>query len=283
MQKEEWFDNRIDNIAGCRRSHLNFAHRYIFFCLHLEGFINFVRIVFENLHSALVMEDDVDWSVYLKDQLEQVAAGTRYIGDPSSEYKNPESPYGDDWDMLWIGHCGSSFRDKSPHYVIENDPTVPPVHHRPQQNTPDFLGSGYDNSTRVVYTAGGGLCTQGYALSLRGARKLLQFYLDEQNFAPIDLGLHQICHDQSLDFKCLAVFPTLLGSHRAVGPTNRDSDIQRWNSDAPISIREKGETFNVVHSMRMNVGNILTGGLDAVTPQWDDIPPPKGDVRTRFV
>lgn len=229
------------------------------------------------------MEDDVDWSVYLKDQLEQVAAGSRYISDPSSQNKNPLSPYGDDWDMLWIGHCGSSFRDTGPHYVIENDPTVPPAHHRPQQNTPDFLNSGYDNSTRVVYTAGGGLCTQGYALSLRGAQKLLQHYLTKQGFAPIDLGLHDICKDQNLGFKCLAVFPTILGSHRAMGPTNRDSDIQRWKSDAPISIREKGETFNVVHSMRMNVENILMGGWEAVMPQWDDIPEPTGPVRIRYV
>lgn len=230
------------------------------------------------------MEDDVDWSVYLKDQLEQLGTGTRYITDPTSQNDiNLESPYGNDWDMLWIGHCGSSFRDSAPHYVIENDPTVPPVNHRPQQNTPDFASSGYDNNTRVVYTAGGGLCTQGYALSLRGARKLIQHYLYKDGFAPIDLGLHEICKDQNMGFKCLAIFPTLLASHRAAGPTNRDSDIMLGIMDAPIHIREKGETYNVVHSTRLNVETLLTKGMEGITPQWDDIPPLTGGVRTKFV
>lgn len=30
IQKEEWYEKRFDNIAGCWRSHLNFAHRYTF-------------------------------------------------------------------------------------------------------------------------------------------------------------------------------------------------------------------------------------------------------------
>lgn len=228
------------------------------------------------------MEDDADWSVYLKDQLVHVAAGSRYVSDPSRETTAFQSPYGDDWDMLWLGHCGSEFRDQSPHYLIENDPTVPPPNRRTQDHAPDTNSAGYENTTRVVYTAGGGLCTQAYALSLRGAQKVLLHYTSPIRFAPIDLGLHAACHDQILGFKCIGVFPALWGSHRPAGPTNRDSDIQRWDPNAKVDIREKGLTWNIVHSMRLNAENILTHGLDAITTQWP-MPQLTGEIRTRYV
>lgn len=232
--------------------------------------------------SALVMEDDADWSVYLKDQLEHVATGSRYISDPTSKTTDLLSPYGNDWDMLWLGHCGSSFRpDGGPRYVIENDPTVPPPEHRIIDNGPKYAEEGYDNHTRIIYMANGGLCTQAYALSQRGARKVLQWYLNRQDFEPIDLGLHTFCQDQIMGFKCVAAAPALWGSHRAAGPMNKDSDIQRWNPDEPISVREKGETYNIVHSMRMNGENILVNGLEGVTTQWD-MPQLEGPVRTRY-
>ncbi|MCJ1266667.1 hypothetical protein MMC22_006552 [Lobaria immixta] len=265
-KKSEWIQKKMNNIIGCWRSHLNFAH----------------RIVSENLLSGLVMEDDADWSVYLKDQLVHVAEGSRYISDPSRKTTEFQSPYGDDWDMLWLGHCGSKFRDQSPHYLIENDPTVPPPEQRTQDHAPDFDSAGYDNTTRVVYRTGDGLCTQAYALSLRGARKLLLHYTRPIHFAPIDIGLRELCHDQILGFKCIAAFPTLWGSHRPAGPKNRDSDIQRWNPDAKVEMREKGLTWNIVHSMRLNAENILVGGLDAVTTQWP-VPQLTGEILTRYV
>lgn len=239
-------------------------------------------IVRENLGSGLVVEDDADWSVYLKDQLEHVATGGQYIsGTPKGTV--PHSPYGDDWDLIWGGHCGSTFSDKQTRrFVIENDATVPPPQHRSNSKAPDLASAGYDNTTRVVYTAGGGLCTQSYALSLRGARKILLHYGTRLGFSPIDLGLHQLCHEQILGFKCMAVFPQLFGSHRTAGYTNRDSDIAGQGSKGRGGFREKGMTFNIVHSVRLNAEQILVNGVGAVTAQWDDMPEIKEGIRTRF-
>lgn len=242
------------------------------------------RIVTENLLSALVMEDDADWSVYLKDQLVHVAEGSRYVSNPSRNTTEFQSPYGNDWDMLWLGHCGSKFRDQSPHYLIENDPTVPPPDRRIQDHAPDTASAGYANTTRIVYTTGDGLCTQAYALSLRGAQKVLLRNTSPIKFEAIDIGLRTICHDQTLGFKCIAVFPALWGSHRPAGPTNRDSDIKKSDADADakVDMRETGLTWNIVHSMRLNAENILTHGLGAVTPQWP-MPELTGEIRTRYV
>jgi hypothetical protein len=240
-----------------------------------------VSIVSQNLGSGLVIEDDADWSIYLKDQLEHVAVGSQYISS-TEDTPVPFSPYGDDWDMLWLGHCGSTFpKERHRRFVVENDPTVPPPQHRSNNNVPDFAAAGYDNTTRVVYVAGGGLCTQSYALSLRGARKILLHYTTRLGFAPIDLGLHRLCNEHILDFKCVAVFPQLWGSHRSAGYTSRDSDI---NSNGALKgdIREKGMTFNIVHSVRLNAEQIIVNGVKAVTSQWDDVPRLKDPIRTRF-
>lgn len=156
---------------------------------------------------------------------------------------------------------------------------MPPPQHRSNNKAPDFESAGYDNTSRVIYTAGGGLCTQSYALSLRGARKILLHYSTRLGFAPIDLGLHQLCHDRILNFNCLAVFPQLWGSHRVAGNTNKDSDIQRGGKG---SIRDKAMTFNIVHSVRLNAERILVNGTGAVTSQWDDMPTLTEGLRTRL-
>lgn len=245
--------------------------------------IHDLSIVTGNLLSGLVIEDDADWDVHLKDQLEQLAVGSQYVR-PGANNTVPESPYGDDWDLLWLGHCGSSFStSETRRYVIENDPTVPPPNHRSNNKVPDFAAAGYDNSSRVVYTASGGLCTQAYALSLRGARKIIQHYTNVLDFAPIDIGLHSLCNSQPVGFKCIGIFPQIWGSHRSAGAINRDSDINTsGKKKGPVQIRKKPMTFNIVYSMRMNAANILEHGIDAITPQWDDMPTLNDSLKARF-
>ena len=134
------------------------------------------RVVSRNLTSALILEDDVDWDVRLKSQLRTFAEAVRALSQPVSRavlsaYADPSyptsnavqgsldptlfyindlpvtvaptvSPYGDNWDVLHIGHCGM----RSPainvphpwkgtastlprgHVVHLNDVTVPEPH-----------------------------------------------------------------------------------------------------------------------------------------------------------
>ncbi|KAL8641458.1 MAG: hypothetical protein Q9226_008633, partial [Calogaya cf. arnoldii] len=85
-------------------------------------------MVRERIQTAIVFEDDADWDVSFKDQLAEFAMGSRYISDTMT---SPRSPYGDDWDLLWLGHC-SAQQDAQDgrRLVIENDDTVPPMAHR---------------------------------------------------------------------------------------------------------------------------------------------------------
>lgn len=52
------------------------------------------RIVEEDLESALILEDDMDWEIRLRSQLEGLAEGTRFV---LANKGRPSPPYGDGW------------------------------------------------------------------------------------------------------------------------------------------------------------------------------------------
>lgn len=136
------------------------------------------KIFHEDVATALIFEDDADWDVSLRSQLVQFARGSRYISN-TSHAEIPSSPYGEDWDMLWIGHCGTSYHegDHRRVFVIPNDPTVEPPSHRHNVDQPDMRrweeGPSGDNQTRIVFHSQGGVCTPAYGISQQGARKAL--------------------------------------------------------------------------------------------------------------
>lgn len=76
------------------------------------------------------MEDDADWDVRLKPSLNGFARGARYIqsAPPTASLL---SPYGDDWDVLWVGHCGRTLPENDDRvFVIPDDPSIPPPPHQ---------------------------------------------------------------------------------------------------------------------------------------------------------
>ncbi|KAI3341191.1 hypothetical protein F4824DRAFT_496808 [Ustulina deusta] len=108
-----------------------------------------------------------------------------------------ESPYGDGWDVLWLGHCGAELptaRRESPSSAgdpfspsssssssslkisIPGDMTVPaPKHLQPHPFAlRDALADAYPAHTRVVHATCGNVCSLAYAVSQGGARKLLR-------------------------------------------------------------------------------------------------------------
>ncbi|KAI0427219.1 hypothetical protein F5Y09DRAFT_316946 [Xylaria sp. FL1042] len=230
-----------------------------------RGHMNAIRrIVEENLESALIMEDDMDWDVRLKHQLEKVAEGARYVM-PSG--KTSSSPYGDAWDVLWLGHCGEIFPETLPEnegkpihpkYTMSNDETVAPLHKI--TGLVDFAS--YPEFTRWVHVSGGPICSFAYALSQTGARKVLFDLSIDHLGGPFDNALAGFCRDgasgnlHGLQAKCLSVTPPVFFHHRAKGRFNGDSDI---HASASTDMREKGTTENIVWSARNNLRNMMLG------------------------
>ena len=250
-----------NNILGTWRAHLNVAQ----------------RVVRERISTAIVFEDDSDWDVSLRTQLEQFAQGSRYLLNSKSD-ADPHSPYGDDWDLLWLGHCGVSTHPADPrHFIISNDPTVPsPKRRINYQEVPNM--SGFSNSTRIVHRVSSGCCLYSYALSQRGAQKMLLAQSSLAKFYPIDIGIRVMCRDSD-DFKCIGVFPQIIDSHKAAGSIERDSDITNFDKQ---KVRTKGYTNNVVRSTRLNWVPLLAGKTDAIEVQYpEDTPKVTGEVTMR--
>jgi len=261
-----WNDGPLrNNQVGCWRAHLNVAQ----------------TIVRQRLSSAMIFEDDADWDVNYREQLVTFAMGSQMIlGSPAP--KTLDSPYGDGWDLLWLGHCGSSpMAGDDRRFIIENDPTVTPRDNRFVLAPAPAEMESHDNTTRIMYRAGLGICAYNYALSLRGAQKLLYYLSMSPYTAPYDLGMDAMCKDATRNFVCIGIFPQLVDSHRAAGPIMKDTDIGMPADDG--NPKTKGFSYNVVYSTKLNVNKLLDGKRGEVDSQWpDQMLPLKGPVRTRF-
>lgn len=213
-----------------------------------------------------MLEDDIDWDVRLKDQLQTFSLASRAFlqpleGDPhghslatlprdegddtiattvplSKVLQTPTppprprmSPYGDGWDVLWLGHCGTELPGRNNHekededlsdthrgssssrtdvprppppppqtplgiITINDDETVPaPRHLRPHPfaDRLDRLAMLHPPRTRAVHAAQGTTCTLGYAVSQSGARKLLWRFGVDTFTTGFDLMLRDLC------------------------------------------------------------------------------------------
>ncbi|KAK4691362.1 hypothetical protein P7C71_g5621, partial [Lecanoromycetidae sp. Uapishka_2] len=251
-----------EGIIGCWRAHMDAAQ----------------AIIRDRLSTVLILEDDADWDTHLKDQLELFAQGSQFVtGTPRG--KTPHSPYGDDWDLLWLGHCGTGISDESERrFVIENDFTVPPTEGRLNYaGVPDLEKDGYDKRTRIVFPANWGVCMYAYALSYHGAQKLLRSQSTLQSLQPIDLAIGGMCGDE---FKCIGVFPQLFDTHKAAGRVGRDSDMR---TPSEGEHRDKSFTANIVHSTKLNLDLLLKDASAKPERQWPEDSKVVGPPRTKLI
>lgn len=150
----------------------------------------------------------------VKDIMALVAEGVQTIVDwPFKPSNNTErfgepmepSPYGENWDIVWIGHCGSSNQGNGRYYAT-NDTTVPPEDHEFK-----FGSSPQDEQhrpgTRIIYDLTSTVCSTGYAISYVGAVKLVEYFKESQ--ANLDLKLMDLCREK-VDLTCVGVYPQVI-------------------------------------------------------------------------
>ncbi|PPJ53105.1 hypothetical protein CBER1_11674 [Cercospora berteroae] len=202
--------------AGAWRSHMNVIR----------------TIVEQNISSALVLEDDADWDIRIKRQMQDFAKASRLLIQPLSgtdnEYLDPTwpqpdawnseppsfevdnetstvvpmtSPYGDlsRWGMLWLGHCGCRFpwaEDKNVpigRAIISDDETVPARKHINIEFGDTQLVDQYPDHTRVVARSRVNTCTLAYAVSQDGARRMLYEFGIHRVTDPLDMMYRALC------------------------------------------------------------------------------------------
>lgn len=222
-----------------------------------------------NLTSALIVEDDVDWDVRLRLSLRDFALSAHaLLQAPKPVNLNfdhlpptpvpKDSPYGDGWDVLWLGHCGMKLPTEGGLVVHENDVTVPETQYLRSWdvNEPTPL-DGYSRHTRVVMNQKEGTCSLAYAVTQSGARRILYSLGLRRLDDAFDLMLRSWCEgtDGEEPHICLGVLPQLFDHHRRKGPGNIDSDISEPNAE----YRQTAYTNNIRWSVRMNMNKILRG------------------------
>ena len=177
------------------------------------------RIIHENITSALIMESDVDWDMRIKQSMVGIGEGVKAIADwpftppqHSRDLSIPTSPYGDKWDLVWVGHCGSSGDGNGRIYSF-NDTSAPDEDHA--WSYAERPSEGHrPPGTRIVFSFRKTVCTTAYAISNQGARKFEQKF--RQANSPIDLKIWDHCeHDPA--FSCLGVWPQVISMAESKG------------------------------------------------------------------
>lgn len=254
------------------------------------------RVVRRNLTSALILEDDVDWDVRIKHQLRDFALSTQTLTRPLVQkpdvFVDPTfpnlsedspglisdfllddlpptipsqtSPYGDNWDVLWLGHCGMQFSLEGNRLIPKGrvihrgDETVPETRYLWSLNDPFSLKDEYPEHTRAVHHAVEGICTLGYAVSQRGARELLREVAMRDVSDAFDFLLRFFCEGFKGRKKhtCLTVQPALINHHRPAGPLSAASDI----GDHGDGYQDNAMTDMVRWSTRLNAETLVDGG-----------------------
>lgn len=251
-------------------------------------------IVEENVSSALILEDDIDWDIRIKDQMRHFAAASRTLIQPlkghSDRFLDPSipkpkedegaaefnvlddrvttpstSPYGDldRWDLLWPGHCGSRFPRAEDgniplaRVVIPNDITVPKRHHLNMEFGDEELINSYPEHTRIVSRARANSCSLAYAVSQRGARRMLYELSLNRPDSPGDVTLRLACDGEGdLDpAVCLTVQPQLFQHHRPRGSRAAFSDVDDYGDD----FNEVAGSANIRWSTMLNFDRLVKG------------------------
>ena len=215
-------------------------------------------MVRNNVQSALIFEDDADWDVAFRHQMVLAADAVNFV---TTSPPGPESPFGNDWDILSLGHCAAvPQQDTENYFVIPQDPTVLPPAARLEWEKPDMgpweEGELGDTQTRLYFRTAWLSCLTAYAVSLRGAQKILYRQSMVPWNEPVDNGIGTMCKNGELDMSCVSVFPTLVGISKPAGSANRGSDIRDQDN---VYIHEQGWSEMVLYSIRQNVPRLLTG------------------------
>ncbi|KAH0842396.1 hypothetical protein FOPE_07331 [Fonsecaea pedrosoi] len=247
--------------TGCWRAHLNVMQ----------------EMLRDNIQSALVFEDDADWDLAIKYQMMQAAQATRFV-TAQPEDEKPLSPYGDYWDIIWFGHCAAQTDPENDRrYVVTDDPTVLPPWSRSEFVQPDMSVWQEDSDdylnfqTRIYFRSNWNSCTAAYAISLRGAEKVVFTQSMVPFNDPVDNGMGAMCNRHTLDFTCIAPFPTVVGISKPAGASNRGSDIRGLED---VQVIEEGWSERIMYSTRQNIPRILTGQEDFLSVFSEDSMPP---------
>ncbi|KAF2260866.1 hypothetical protein CC78DRAFT_471928 [Lojkania enalia] len=133
-------------------------------------------------HSALILEDDVDWDVNIKEIMGNFDWQLRYNntirwGQNVEKGWDEECPYGCDWDDLFLGQCGGGPNldrlDLSQVVPDEHSPKISDIHKWWQTEFKTIWNLTDSENVRVIAPVYDPICLMGYGLTRLGALRAL--------------------------------------------------------------------------------------------------------------
>ncbi|RAH45810.1 uncharacterized protein BO95DRAFT_463598 [Aspergillus brunneoviolaceus CBS 621.78] len=230
------------------------------FHIHLKAI---QRVVAESFASALIMEETVDWDVNLKMQLKGLASGMRLMQESNA---SAALPYGDRWDLLWLGHCGMRCAAASSFLLAPHDITaVPSRHLMSYRREPP---AGVKNQMRLACQIEEAVGSVAYAVTNEGAQKLLTALLEvapkqEERF---DVVASRLCQTEVLS--CFSTYPAIMG-RRSVDceKGQKDSNAVDLNEDCPSGVMFS--TLDNLDSLSNSTSKVKSAYQDAVIKEID--------------
>jgi len=269
-----WKGTEATGDYGCWRAHLNI----------------YQHMLQNSIHTALVLEDDVDWDIFLRAQMIEFARGVRTLQNATMPL---QSPYGDNWDVLALGHTGANNKPNKVqrYWVVDNDPTVIAETRRTWSRKPNLNASSLSgNYSRIVMEISKFTATTAYGISLRGAARLLYDQSLLPNANAIDMAMLALCGKDIYESPfCYGAYPMLFGRYRAIGPQDKDSDRRAISNDAKLGsggFQESKDRLTpksefTVFPVSLNLGKLLRG--ESVVASVDPTTDLMGEVDLRNV
>jgi GR25 family glycosyltransferase involved in LPS biosynthesis len=204
--------------------------------------------------TALILEDDIDWDVNIHDIMalvsENMKTALSSAKGPSSSVTSSGPYYHEYWDTLWFGACLSEVPDDvEKTLTVYDDPYAPADEDlRPydrnyfKQLNIDYPTSG--SGMRAIHHARRPTCTYGYAVSKKGAERLLYNVGYRGLSAPVDLVIGGSVMAGRLTG--MMVWPPVFTYWRVGG--SKDSDISGTPGTDKGNLQ--GRTFSLKNSAR---------------------------------
>lgn len=184
------------------------------------------------------------------------------------------------WDILWFGHCGSPMWGSGSSRIYSwRDPSTPDEDHEWSFDL-GFSHEQHVPGSRAVYLFSRTTCSTGYAITRRGAKKLVQYFQDTND--NLDIELSRSCVDRN-DMVCMGVWPQIfnaIGSQSNIdhsGDGVKAGDGEKAVKEDEYSLEETEEQGrsrsagpSVQFSARKNSWGILRRNWthEQLIPEW---------------
>ncbi|CAG8955365.1 hypothetical protein HYFRA_00011349 [Hymenoscyphus fraxineus] len=206
-------------------------------------------VITNNLETTLIVEDDVDWDLNIKEQMRLISDNIRRFTEVNS---TDSSPYGHSWDILWIGHCGERTETDTHRIEYDDSAVLPAKVYTGWSNKYMF---NIDAGRRAIQEGVNPVCTFGYAVTLKGAEKVLHYAGKGGNEA-FDIRLLQGCQAKDLD--CLVVNPEVMHHYTPSKELGYASSVYEGDGKGSSSEESQfeniiGGTENILRSARCRV------------------------------